>query len=358
MDTDRSCVAPRRSSCSRRRRGRGADVVSDARAGSSRPPSQRGTTAEVAIAGDGELRGGLGSCSARGRGCRARSLARTKAADAAEGEGARSGGRRRRSRSRLDRRGRRPARARARSASPRRRGSPRSAWSSWSTTRSSPRPTTRRTTSPTGAQALTLPVVVSGTIGKVEDVDWYAVRGHGRPAVTFRVWGNRLENKIHDLQTHFDPILHAPRRARAASSPPTTTTTSPTRCSPTSSRRPGRYLLQVRDTTYAGNANWTYVLQATAGPVATSVFPLAVNPGTTAELHGAGRRTSTRRRRSRSTSRPASPRGPCSPSLPTAEGPTLAVPLVVTAAARRRRGGRRRRPRPSKAQAVALPAAI
>ena len=50
----------------------------------------------------------------------------------------------------------------------------------------------------------------------------------------------------------------------------------------------GTYYLQVRDTTYSGNPSWSYALHAVTGPVATSVFPLAVNPGTTAQLEVRG----------------------------------------------------------------------
>ena len=54
---------------------------------------------------------------------------------------------------------------------------------------------------------MNLPTVVSGRIGKAEDVDWYAFDLAKGERVGFEVWGNRLENKIHDLQTHLDPIL-------------------------------------------------------------------------------------------------------------------------------------------------------
>ena len=36
------------------------------------------------------------------------------------------------------------------------------------------------------------------------------------------------------------------------------------------------------------NPAWSYALHAVTGPVATSVFPLAVNPGTTAHLEVRG----------------------------------------------------------------------
>ena len=105
-----------------------------------------------------------------------------------------------------------------------------------------------------GAQALTLPCVVSGAIGKAEDVDWYALPGKAGQRVVFSVWANRLENKIHDLQTHFDPILllfDANGRELAADD-------NHDFADPLLSyefKQDGTYYLQVRDTTYGGNAN-------------------------------------------------------------------------------------------------------
>ena len=142
---------------------------------------------------------------------------------------------------------------------------------------------------PASAQKLAMPVVVSGRIGKPEDVDWYKFEAEKGERITFEVWGNRLENKIHDLQTHLDPILSLhDESGRELAAADNTHFADPL----LSYRVPARatYYLQVRDTTYTGNPAWTYALHAVTGPVATSVYPLAVNPGTTAHLepHGPG----------------------------------------------------------------------
>jgi hypothetical protein len=181
---------------------------------------------------------------------------------------------------------------------------------------------------PKGAQALTLPCAVSGSIGKAEDVDWYAVSAKAGQRLTFGVWANRLENKIHDLQTHFDPILQlfdASGRELAADD-------NHDFADPLLSyvfKQDGTYLLQVRDTTYGGNANWTYVLQATDGPVATSVFPMAVNPGTTATLHAQGPNLDPAEAISLKVP-PGLASGPQLLALPTSKGLTFARLLVVT----------------------------
>ncbi len=116
---------------------------------------------------------------------------------------------------------------------------------------------------------MTLPSVVSGRIGKAEDVDWYAFELAKGQRVGFEVWGNRLENKIHDLQTHLDPILSlhdsTGRELAAADNnhfaDPVLTF---------QATEAGTYYLQVRDTTYAGNPAWGYALLAATGPITTS----------------------------------------------------------------------------------------
>ena len=138
-----------------------------------------------------------------------------------------------------------------------------------------------------GAQKLTLPVVVSGKIGAVEDVDWYAVEARAGQTTAFSLWGNRLENKIHDLQTHLDPILVLyDSKGRELASDDNHDFADPLLIH--TFKDSGTYFVQVRDTNYAGNANWTYVLHARSGPHVTSVFPMVVNPGMKAELSGQG----------------------------------------------------------------------
>jgi hypothetical protein len=136
---------------------------------------------------------------------------------------------------------------------------------------------------PATAQKLAFPSAVSGRIGKVEDVDWYAFDAEKGQRITFEVWGNRLENKIHDLQAHFDPLISvhdgSGRELATADNTrladPLLTFLAPDR---------GTYYVQVRDTTYAGNPSWCYALHAVSGEVATSIFPMAVRAGATAQL--------------------------------------------------------------------------
>src|SRR5690349_266682 len=50
------------------------------------------------------------------------------------------------------------------------------------------------------AQPITLPATVCGAIEKPEDVDYYKFTVAAGTALTFHVRGQRLENRIHDLQ--------------------------------------------------------------------------------------------------------------------------------------------------------------
>ena len=83
---------------------------------------------------------------------------------------------------------------------------------------------------PATAQKLTLPAVVSGRIGKLEDVDWYAFEPRKASASRSRSGATASRTRSTTCKTHLDPILSLHDR-RAASWPPPITPTSPTRCS-------------------------------------------------------------------------------------------------------------------------------
>jgi hypothetical protein len=179
-----------------------------------------------------------------------------------------------------------------------------------------------------GAQAITLPTAVAGTIGKAEDVDWYAFDAKAGERVTFSLWGNRLEDKIHDLQTHLDPILvlcDAQGRELAVND-------NQLFADPLLSyafKDAGRYYLQIRDTTYSGNPNWSYVMIATAGPFATAAYPLTVRPGSRAELTATGFNFDVKQSMGLDVPKDFA-LGPIALALPAAEGATPPVPLAAT----------------------------
>ena len=209
---------------------------------------------------------------------------------------------------------------------------------------------------PAGAQKLTPPVAVSGKIGAVEDVDCFAIEAKAGQTIAFTLWGNRLENKIHDLQTHLDPILIlTDSLGRELASDDNHDFADPRLVY--TFKDAGTYVLQVRDTNYAGNANWTYVLHATGGPHVASTFPMAANPGERARVDRRGRQL-----RPRATPLTLDVPADATPGvrsypLVSDGGRTQPVPLVVTSLPVAEEAGDAGED-VAKAQAVTLPAAI
>jgi hypothetical protein len=140
---------------------------------------------------------------------------------------------------------------------------------------------------PEKANPVPVPCVVVGRIEAVEDVDWFRVKGKAGQTLTFEVHCARLQDKIHDLQKHADPLLtlcDADGRELAANddalfADPLLTFTVP---------RDGEYLVQVRDAKYDGDPRWVYALGITDRPSVSHLFPMAGNPGQTVTVEPVG----------------------------------------------------------------------
>ena len=57
------------------------------------------------------------------------------------------------------------------------------------------------------AQALTVPCIMNGRFQQAEDVDWYKFNAAAGQEIVFAVNCARLEDKIHDISPHADPML-------------------------------------------------------------------------------------------------------------------------------------------------------
>src|SRR5205085_3004863 len=95
----------------------------------------------------------------------------------------------------------------------------------------------------------------------------------------FRVRCARLEDRIHDLQTHADPILtlRAATGATLATSDNNEYYADPVLAY--QAEQSGDFLLEIRDVRYQGNAYWEYCIEANSRPLVECVFPLAVTAG-------------------------------------------------------------------------------
>jgi hypothetical protein len=137
------------------------------------------------------------------------------------------------------------------------------------------------------AMAIKLPCVVAGRLEVVEDVDFYKFEAEAGQALTFELLCARLQDRIHDLQKHAKPMLtlyDGEGRELAANdhfyfADPLLSYTVP---------KSGTYYLQVRESTYDGDARWVYALRATNRPYVTHVYPMAANPGQTVEVEPVG----------------------------------------------------------------------
>jgi hypothetical protein len=132
----------------------------------------------------------------------------------------------------------------------------------------------------TPAKALPVPVpsVVCGRIEAAENVDHYKVTAKAGQVLTFEVFGARIQDKIHDLQKHIDPLVRvfdAEGRELAASddaffADPVLAFQAPA---------DGEYVVEVRDARYDGDPRWAYALAITDRPFVAHLFPLGLTRG-------------------------------------------------------------------------------
>ncbi len=126
-----------------------------------------------------------------------------------------------------------------------------------------------------------------GKIETAEDVDCFKFSARAGQILTFEVFAARLEDKIHDLQKHIDPLitlLDSTGRELAANddfnfADPLLTF---------KILKDGNYTVQIRDAKYDGDPRWVYALRVTDRPFASQVFPMAGNANKTIEVEPVG----------------------------------------------------------------------
>jgi len=137
------------------------------------------------------------------------------------------------------------------------------------------------------AQPIKLPAAVCGTIESIEDRDCYKFHVEAGQSLVFRVRGMLLENRIHDLQNHLDPIitLRSPTGATIAVGD-NDISGDPLLCQRFD--RTGDYTLEIRDVRYKGDRDWVYCVEINDRPFVRTVYPLAVAAGKRASLEPIG----------------------------------------------------------------------
>jgi hypothetical protein len=140
---------------------------------------------------------------------------------------------------------------------------------------------------PEQAQQVSLPAALCGTVEKAEDVDYFKFHVEAGQSLAFHVRCARLQDAIHDLQNHCDPIL----TLRSATGTVLASSDNFFFADPVIAHKfdqAGDYLLEIRDVRYEGNQYWEYVIEANSRPLVETTYPLAVTRGQTSSLDVAG----------------------------------------------------------------------
>ncbi|WP_197440145.1 hypothetical protein [Polystyrenella longa] len=128
------------------------------------------------------------------------------------------------------------------------------------------------------AREISVPATVCGSIESNEDVDYFKFNIGAPGDWTFHVRAMRLQDKIHDLQSHVDPIitLRSPAGGTLAVSD------NHFFADPLLSYHfdeAGEYLLEIRDVRYQGNKYWQYAVEINDQPLISLIHPLVVAKG-------------------------------------------------------------------------------
>ena len=128
------------------------------------------------------------------------------------------------------------------------------------------------------AQPIPIPSAVCGTIERLEDRDYYKFHVDAGQSLVFRVRGMLLEDRIHDLQNHLDPILtlRAPNGSTIAVAD-NDIAGDPLLCQ--RFERGGDYTLEIRDVRYKGDRDWVYCIEINDRPFVRTLYPLGVAAG-------------------------------------------------------------------------------
>jgi hypothetical protein len=140
---------------------------------------------------------------------------------------------------------------------------------------------------PDKAQRIKLPAAVCGAIESIEDRDYYKFHVDAGQSLVFRVRGMQLENRIHDLQNHLDPIITLRSSTGATIAVGDNDISGdPLLCQ--RFERAGDYTLEIRDVRYKGDRDWVYCVEINDRPFVRTVSPLAVAAGKRVSLEPIG----------------------------------------------------------------------
>ena len=113
---------------------------------------------------------------------------------------------------------------------------------------------------------------------KAEDLDFFKIRIEQPGAWTFHMSSQRLQNRLHDMQTRVDPMITL-REMNGSTIASSDNAFAGDPLMHVNIPAPGEYLLEVRDVRYQGNGDWTYAVECSSRPFGVVARPLAVPAG-------------------------------------------------------------------------------
>jgi len=142
---------------------------------------------------------------------------------------------------------------------------------------------------PKTAQSVSVPSAVCGNIDDFEDVDLYRIRGRAGQELVCQIFAQRVTRLIHCMAIQYPKIhlmdsyltLRDEQGRVVAENDNFVGGDAMLRCRLPAS---GDYLLEVRDSRYAGDPRYVYCVEITEGPVAMATFPVAVQRGRSASV--------------------------------------------------------------------------
>lgn len=177
------------------------------------------------------------------------------------------------------------------------------------------------------AQVIAVPATVCGCIEKPEDVDFFKFKVEAGTALSFNVRSQRLQNRIHDLQAHSDPLMTI-RSANGSTLVQSDNVYAGDPFLNYKFEQAGEYVLEVRDVRYQGNVYWEYAVEISNRPFVASVYPMGVARGQETKLRMIGYQLPADPMASLTLPMETKP-GPQTVKLPMGGG-TAAVPVVVS----------------------------
>ena len=125
------------------------------------------------------------------------------------------------------------------------------------------------------ANEVSLPATVCGVIEKNEDVDFFKFSVEAGANLSFHCRCARLQDRIHDLQRHADPMITI-RNAMGGTVAASDNHFFGDPFLSVNFERAGEYFLEIRDVRYHGNAYWEYAVEVSDRPFVSNVYPLGI----------------------------------------------------------------------------------